>query len=181
MPSSMGGTTSSTLTHPPSTHTATQNLTKHMIRAVMISMEQEDVEKMPTMASLRTPEDPSLRLATTNQTALPTMTKEALFELPLESVSRHPLLEQITDILLSYSRRQDLSHWRSEHHGGLWTRVRLITTPLRCKFNLLVGWPRGVHRAVLLLYSHDHRLPHCQHPITSCAGEWALVVGSQCH
>lgn len=43
------------------------------------------------------------------------------------------------------------------------------------EFNLLVGWSRGVHWAVLLLYSYDYRLPRCQHIITPRAGEWTLV------
>ena len=76
MPSSMGGMTSSILMHLASTRTTTHNLTKLMIRAVMIPMEQE----VPTMANPRTLEDQRLRLVTTNQRALPTMTKEPLHE-----------------------------------------------------------------------------------------------------
>lgn len=51
----------------------------------MIPMEQEDIETMLAMANPRTLEDQLLRLATTNQRALPSMTKEPLHEPPLGS------------------------------------------------------------------------------------------------
>lgn len=78
----MAGTTSSTLMVLASILTTTHNSTNHMTRAVMIPMEPQVIEKMPTMANPRILDHRLFTLTITNQRAT-IMIKQPSHEPPL--------------------------------------------------------------------------------------------------